>query len=102
MWVNFDRPLKLKVHGSKTTSDAGFLAYREPADALGLTKMAADLLDDPFTGHNVLYSMMALLQQSIFNGLAGYEDTYDAEGGENDLVFTRRNSTIQHEGNRLL
>ncbi len=77
--VNFDRKLKLEFHGVKVTSDAGLLAYRELDDVFGLTDMVAYELRDNRTGKNTQHSVRALLRQSIYGRLAGYEDTNDAE-----------------------
>ncbi len=46
MRVNFDRKLKLEFHGTKVTSDAGLLAYRELDEVLGLMTMIQSELTD--------------------------------------------------------
>src|SRR5262249_4500478 len=77
--LHFDRHLKLEFHGSTVTSDAGLLAYRELDDAVSLTCTAATGLHDTRTGQNTQHSLLAMLRQSIYSRLAGYEDVNHAE-----------------------
>jgi hypothetical protein len=77
--LDFDRRLKLEFHGSKVTSDAGLLPFRELDDALGLTEVAGELLLDPRTGKNGQHGMTGLFRQSTFGRLGGYEDVNDAD-----------------------
>src|SRR5215210_6248666 len=77
--VAFDPRLKLEFHGSRVTSDAGLLAFRELDTALGLTELAGEVLTDTRTGQNGRHTLTTQVRQSIFGRLAGYEDVNDAK-----------------------
>ena len=77
--VDFDRRLKLEFQGSRITSDAGLLAYRELDDALGLTDIAGAALSECRRGKNTRHMLTGLFRQSVFGRLAGYEDVNDAD-----------------------
>ena len=77
--VGFDRSIKLEFHGAKLSSDAGLFPYRDLDDAAQLTESGAADLFDFRTGGNIQHNMTALLRQSIYSRLAGYEDVNDAE-----------------------
>lgn len=77
--LDFDRRLKLEFHGSKVTSDAGLVPFRELDNALGLTETAGELLVDPRTGKNGQHGMIGLFRQSSFGRLGGYDDVNDAD-----------------------
>ena len=77
--VDFDRRLKLEFHGTRITSGAGLLAYRELDDALGLTDIAGGVLSECRRGRNTRHMLTGLFRQSVFGRLAGYEDVNDAD-----------------------
>ena len=77
--VQFDGKLKLEFHGANITSDAGLLAYRELDEAFRLTEKGSTLLSDCRQGKNTQHTMLAMLRQSVYGRLAGYEDVNDAK-----------------------
>ena len=66
---------RLELHGATITSDAGLLAFRELDDALDLTPIASDYLQESRTGRNIRHHLVPLLRQSTYSRLAGYDDT---------------------------
>jgi hypothetical protein len=69
--LDFDRRLKLEFHGSKVTSDAGLLPYRELDDAVGLTVIAGEVLTDTRRGKNGRHCLVGQFRQSVSDALAG-------------------------------
>ena len=85
--VGFDSSLRLEFHGSKVTTDAGLLAYRELDGVLGLFDSVSKDLSDVRIGRNTQHRIENLLRQSIFSRLAGYEDVNDATRMSKDPVM---------------
>ena len=77
--VSFDRQIRIEFHGARISSDGGLIAYRDLDEACGLTLQSAQQLFDFRTGNNIRHNMTALLRQSIYSRLAGYEDVNDAQ-----------------------
>ena len=63
--LGFDRRLKLKFLGSKVTTDAGLLAYRELDDAFALTEMVQGTFEDSRIGSNKQHTLVPLLRQFL-------------------------------------
>ena len=61
--VSFDRKLKIEFHGTKVTSNAGLLAYRELDEALGWTNMIESDFCDSRASKNTQHSIVASLSR---------------------------------------
>jgi len=85
--VGFEPRLRLAFQGAKISSDAGLLVYRELDEAMKLTTSAAQSLFDFRIGRNICHGMTALLRQSVYSRLAGYEDVNDADRLSRDPVI---------------
>ena len=77
--LGFDGSVRLEFRGATVSSDSGLLAYRDVDDVFALTATAGAALKDCRTGTNIRHSLTALLRQSIYSRLAGYDDLNDAD-----------------------
>ena len=77
--LGFDGSVRLEFRGATVSSDTGLLAYRDVDDVFALTATASAVLKDCRTGTNIRHSLTALLRQSIYSRLAGYDDLNDAD-----------------------
>ena len=77
--LGFDGSVRLEFRGATVSSDTGLLAYRDVDDVFALTATASAALKDCRTGTNIRHSLTALLRQSIYSRLAGYDDLNDAD-----------------------
>jgi hypothetical protein len=76
--LQFNPKVRLEFHGATITSDAGLLPFREFDEALGLTGIVGEYLQDRRTGRNIRHHLVPLLRQSNYSRLAGYDDTNNA------------------------
>ena len=83
----FNGFLKVAFQGSRVTSDAGLLLVRELDERLGLEALISEHLSDSRQGLNTQFSLADLLRQSVYSGLAGYEDLNDAVRVSADPTF---------------
>jgi len=60
--VGFDSSLRLEFHGSKVTSDAGLLAYRDLDGVLGLFDSVSKDLSDVRTGRDCHARILFLIR----------------------------------------
>ena len=72
--VGFDRSVKIEFRGSRITSDAGLLAFRELDEALRLTGMGCQFLADTRTGGNTRFARPTqTIGLQPLGGLRGYK-----------------------------
>ncbi len=67
----------LKFDAESITSDAGLAALRELDERLGLTEMAAGLVEDLRREDMVVHPVLRLLRETVYAYAAGYEDAND-------------------------
>ena len=81
------RPIRADFSGGQITSDAGLLPLRAFDQRHGLTGGLAQLVCDPRQEERVRHSVLSLFRQRLYQIIAGYEDTNDADRLRHDPAF---------------
>jgi hypothetical protein len=63
--LRFNPKIRLEFRGATITSDAGLLAFREFDDALGLTRIAEEYLQESRIGRNIRHHLVPLLIDKV-------------------------------------
>ena len=93
--LQFNPKVRLAFHGATITTDAGLLAFREFDDALGLTEIAEDYLQESRTGRNILHHLVPLLRQSIYSRLVLQRRFLKLTSVLGQKSLSRRRKTMQ-------
>jgi hypothetical protein len=81
------QPIRADFSGGQISSDAGLLPLRAFDQRYGLTRGLAERLCDPREEERVRHSVLSLFRQRLYQIIAGYEDTNDADRLRHDPVF---------------
>src|SRR6202040_2413122 len=81
------RPIRADFSGGQISSDAGLLPLRASDQRYGLTDGLAQLLCDLREEERIRHSVLSLFRQRLYQIVAGYEDTHDADRLRHDPVF---------------
>ena len=81
------RAIRADFSGGQITSDAGLLPLRAFDQRHGLTRDLSKWLHDPREDERVRHSVLSLFRQRLYQIIAGYEDTNDADRLRHDPAF---------------
>src|SRR5258708_8040236 len=81
------RCIRADFSGGQITSDAGLLPLRAFDQRHGLTRDLSKWLRDLREEERVRHSVLSLFRQRLYQIIAGYEDTNDADRLRHDPVF---------------
>jgi len=81
------QPIRADFSGGQISSDAGLLPLRAFDQRYGLTHGLAERLCDAREEERVRHSVLSLFRQRLYQIVAGYEDTNDADRLRHDPAF---------------